>query len=274
MILTAIVGASLAISGATLQGLFRNPLADAGLIGVTAGASLGATLWIVLIGSGMFSIWGLPIAAFTGGIVVTLLVYQIARTGGRVLTVTLLLSGIAFNSIAGAGIGLMTFMADEEQLRSLTFWLLGSFGGATWQVILANLPIALIGFCILLPLAQPLNVITLGESEAFHLGLSVDQLKRRAVFGAALSVGAAVSAAGGIGFVGLIIPHLLRLIAGPDHRFILPASVLAGSILLVAADTLARTIVAPMELPIGIITGILGGPFFLWLLIQYKRDII
>lgn len=274
VILTAIVGASLAISGATLQGLFRNPLADAGLIGVTAGASLGATLWIVLIGSGMFSIWGLPIAAFTGGIVVTLLVYQIARTGGRVLTVTLLLSGIAFNSITGAGIGLMTFMADEEQLRSLTFWLLGSFGGATWQVILANLPIALIGFCILLPLAQPLNVITLGESEAFHLGLSVDQLKRRAVFGAALSVGAAVSAAGGIGFVGLIIPHLLRLIGGPDHRFILPASVLAGSILLVAADTLARTIVAPMELPIGIITGILGGPFFLWLLIQYKRDIL
>ena len=274
VILSAIVGSLLAISGATLQGIFRNPLADPGLVGVTAGASLGAALWIVLIGSGIFSIWGLPIAAFTGGILVTVLVYQIARTAGRVLTITLLLSGIAFNSIAGAGIGLMTFIADEEQLRSLTFWLLGSFGGATWQLILVSLPLSILGLLCLLPLSQLLNAMTLGESEAFHLGISVNRLKRRAVFGAALSVGAAVSAAGGIGFVGLVVPHLLRLVGGPDHRFVLPSSALAGAILLVFADTLARTAVSPMELPIGIITGALGGPFFLWLLIQHKRDIL
>ena len=159
VILSAIVGSLLAISGATLQGIFRNPLADPGLVGVTAGASLGAALWIVLIGSGIFSIWGLPIAAFTGGILVTVLVYQIARTAGRVLTITLLLSGIAFNSIAGAGIGLMTFIADEEQLRSLTFWLLGSFGGATWQLMLVSLPLSLLGLLCLLPLSQSLNAM-------------------------------------------------------------------------------------------------------------------
>ena len=274
VLLAAIVGASLAISGATLQGIFRNPLADPGLIGVTAGASLGAALWIVLVGSGVFGIWGLPIASFTGGITVTILVYKIAQTAGKVLTTTLLLSGIAFNSIAGAGIGLMTFIADEEQLRSLTFWLLGSFGGATWPLIAANLPLAIVGLILLLPLAQSLNVVTLGEAEAGHLGISMSGLKRRAVFGVALSVGAAVSAAGGIGFVGLIVPHLLRLIGGPDHRFVLPASALSGAILLIFADSLARTMISPMELPIGIITGIFGGPFFLWLLIQYKRDIL
>ena len=202
VILAAIVGAVLAISGATLQGIFRNPLADPGLIGVTAGAGLGAAFWIVLVGSGFLGIWGVPVAAFAGGILVTIGVWKIAQTQERIPTVTLLLAGIALNSFAGAGIGLMTFLADEEQLRSLTFWLLGGFGGATWRAIAVTLPIAIIGAVVLFRLARALNAMSLGESEAYHLGVSTETLKRWAVFGVALTVGAAVSAAGGIGFRG------------------------------------------------------------------------
>ena len=214
VVLSAVVGAMLAISGATLQGIFRNPLADPGLIGVTAGAGLGATLWIVLIGGGALGIWGLPLAAFGCGILVTVSVWKIAEERGRVRTLTLLLAGIALNSFAGAGIGLMTFLADDEQLRSLTFWLLGGFGGATWPVVFVTLPIAIIGLLVLLRQAAALNAMSLGESEAYHLGVSTETLKRWSVFGVALTVGAAVSAAGGIGFVGLVVPHLLRLLGG------------------------------------------------------------
>ena len=274
VILSAIVGAVLAISGATLQGIFRNPLADPGLIGVTAGAGLGAALWIVLVGSGFLGIWGVPIAAFTGGILVTIGVWKIAQTQESVPTVTLLLAGIALNSFAGAGIGLMTFLADEEQLRSLTFWLLGGFGGATWRAIAVTFPVALIGAVVLFRLARALNAMTLGESEAYHLGVSTESLKRWAVFGVALSVGAAVSAAGGIGFVGLIVPHLLRLLGGADHRYVLPGSAIGGAILLVLADLFARTVAIPAELPVGVVTALLGGPFFLWLLLRFKREVV
>lgn len=274
VILSAIVGAVLAISGATLQGIFRNPLADPGLFGVTAGAGLGAALWIVLVGSGFLGIWGVPIAAFTGGILVTIGVWKIAQTQESVPTVTLLLAGIALNSFAGAGIGLMTFLADEEQLRSLTFWLLGGFGGATWRAIAVTFPVALIGAVVLFRLARALNAMTLGESEAYHLGVSTESLKRWAVFGVALSVGAAVSAAGGIGFVGLIVPHLLRLMGGADHRYVLPGSAIGGAILLVSADLFARTVAIPAELPVGVVTALLGGPFFLWLLLRFKREVV
>ena len=264
----------MAISGATLQGIFRNPLADPGLICVTAGAGLGAAFWIVLVGSGLLGIWGVPIAAFTGGILVTIGVWKIAQTQESVPTVTLLLAGIALNSFAGAGIGLMTFLADEEQLRSLTFWLLGGFGGATWRAIAVTLPVALIGAVVLFRLARALNAMTLGESEAYHLGVSTESLKRWAVFGVALSVGAAVSAAGGIGFVGLIVPHLLRLMGGADHRYVLPGSAIGGAILLVSADLFARTVAIPAELPVGVVTALLGGPFFLWLLLRFKREVV
>ena len=274
VILSAIVGAVLAISGATLQGIFRNPLADPGLIGVTAGAGLGAALWIVLVGSGFLGIWGVPIAAFTGGILVTIGVWKIAQTQESVPTVTLLLAGIALNSFAGAGIGLMTFLADEEQLRSLTFWLLGGFGGATWRAIAVTFPVAVTGAAVLFRLARALNAMTLGESEAYHLGISTESLKRWAVFGVALSVGAAVSAAGGIGFVGLIVPHLLRLMGGADHRYVLPGSAIGGAILLVLADLFARTVAIPAELPVGVVTALLGGPFFLWLLLRFKREVV
>lgn len=273
VVLSAVVGAMLAISGATLQGIFRNPLADPGLIGVTAGAGLGATLWIVLIGSGVLGVWGLPLAAFACGMLVTIGVWKIAASQGSVSTVTLLLAGIALNSFAGAGIGIMTFLADDEQLRSLTFWLLGGFGGATWPVVFITLPIAVIGMFVLLRLAAALNAMSLGESEAYHLGVSTESLKRWAIFGVALIVGAAVSAAGGIGFVGLVVPHLIRLIGGADHRYVLPGSAVGGAILLVLADLLARTVVVPAELPVGIVTALLGGPFFLWLLLRFKREV-
>ncbi|MDE0297855.1 MAG: iron ABC transporter permease [Candidatus Poribacteria bacterium] len=274
VILATIVGAALAISGATLQGIFRNPLADPGLIGVTAGAGLGAAIWIVLFGGGFLGIWGVPVAAFTGGILVTIGVWTIAQTQERVPTLTLLLAGIALNSFAGAGIGLMTFLADEEQLRSLTFWLLGGFGGATWRAIAVTLPIAIIGAVVLFRLARALNAMSLGESEAYHLGVSTETLKRWAVFGVALAVGAAVSAAGGIGFVGLIVPHLLRLIGGADHRYVLPGSAIGGAALLVTADLFARTVAIPAELPVGVVTALLGGPFFLWLLLRFKREVV
>ena len=273
VVLSSVVGAMLAISGATLQGIFRNPLADPGLIGVTAGAGLGATLWIVLIGSGALGVWGLPFAAFACGMLVTIGVWKIAASQGSVSTVTLLLAGIALNSFAGAGIGIMTFLADDEQLRSLTFWLLGGFGGATWPVVFITLPIAVIGMFVLLRLAAALNAMSLGESEAYHLGVSTESLKRWAIFGVALIVGAAVSAAGGIGFVGLVVPHLIRLIGGADHRYVLPGSAVGGAILLVLADLLARTVVVPAELPVGIVTALIGGPFFLWLLLRFKREV-
>ena len=273
VVLAALVGAMLAISGTTLQGIFRNPLAAPGLIGITAGAGLGASLWIVLIGGGALGIWGLPIAAFACGMVVTIGVWKISETQGKVHTVTLLLAGIALNSLAGACIGLMTFLADDEQLRSLTFWLLGGFGGATWSVVLVTLPIAIVGLFVLLQQASALNAISLGESEAYHLGVPTESLKRISVFGVALTVGAAVSAAGGIGFVGLVVPHLLRLMGGADHRYVLPGSALGGAILLILADLFSRNVVVPAELPVGVVTALIGGPFFLWLLIRFKREV-
>lgn len=273
VVLAALVGAMLAISGTTLQGIFRNPLADPGLIGVTAGAGLGASLWIVLIGGGALGMWGLPIAAFACGMFVTIGVWKISETQGKVHTVTLLLAGIALNSLAGACIGLMTFLADDEQLRSLTFWLLGGFGGATWHVVLVTLPITIMGLFVLLQQASALNAISLGESEAYHLGVPIESLKRWSVFGVALTVGAAVSAAGGIGFVGLVVPHLLRLMGGADHRYVLPGSALGGAILLILADLFSRTVVIPAELPVGVVTALIGGPFFLWLLIRFKREV-
>ncbi|MFI8745232.1 FecCD family ABC transporter permease [Pseudomonas sp. NPDC077186] len=267
------VGMVLALCGVAMQGLFRNPLADPGLVGVSSGAALGAALAIV--GGAAFG--GLPEAfapyllsacAFVGGLLVTALVYRLGRRDGQTSVATMLLAGIALTALAGAAIGLFTYLADDATLRTLTFWNLGSLNGASyarlWPLLLATAAVAL-----WLPRrARALNALLLGESEARHLGFEVERLKRELVFCTALGVGAAVAAAGLIGFIGLVVPHLMRLLVGPDHRLLLPASALAGASLLLLADLAARLVLAPAELPIGIVTALIGAPFFLYLLVR------
>ncbi|MDX5994282.1 iron chelate uptake ABC transporter family permease subunit [Pseudomonas alcaliphila] len=270
------VGMVLALCGVAMQGLFRNPLADPGLVGVSSGAALGAA--VAIVGGAAFG--GLPEAfapyllsacAFVGGLLVTALVYRLGRCDGQTNVATMLLAGIALTALAGAAIGLFTYLADDATLRTLTFWNLGSLNGASyarlWPLLLATLAVAL-----WLPRrARALNALLLGESEARHLGFDVERLKRELVFCTALGVGAAVAAAGLIGFIGLVVPHLMRLLVGPDHRLLLPASALAGASLLLLADLVARLALAPAELPIGIVTALIGAPFFLYLLVRGRN---
>lgn len=274
ILLAALVGAALALSGASLQGLFRNPLAEPGLIGVTSGASLGAASWIVFFSQHIASPLGLPAAAFIGALGAVGVIWLVANGVGTMTTVTLILAGIAMNSLVFAGIGLLTFLSSDEQLRNITFWMLGGLGGATWRALAASFPFMVLGYWMLHRLGGSLNALSLGESEAFHIGVSPRAVRRRVIVGAALLVGAAVSVAGGIGFIGLVIPHLLRLWIGADHRWLLPASMLGGAFLLVLADLAARTVVAPVELPVGIVTALLGGPFFLWLLVRQRKAVL
>lgn len=267
------VGAVLALSGVAMQGLFRNPLADPGLVGVSSGAALGAAMAIV----GGAWLGGLPEAiapyllsasAFAGGLVVTALVYRLGSRNGQTSVSTMLLAGIALTALAGAVIGLFTYLADDATLRTLTFWNLGSLNGASysrlWPLLLVTVAVGL----WLPKRAKALNALLLGESEARHLGFEVERVKRELVFCTALGVGAAVAAAGMIGFIGLVVPHLVRLLVGPDHRVLLPASAMAGAALLLFADVLARLVLAPAELPIGIVTALIGAPFFLYLLLR------
>jgi iron complex transport system permease protein len=212
----------------------------------------------------------LPLAAFAGGLAATWLVYRLATRDGRTAVATLLLAGVALGAVAGAGTGLLLFLADDAQLRSVTFWSLGSLGGATWTALAGVAPLLLLALLVALALARPLNALLLGEAEAFHLGVRVERAKRMAVGVAALGVGAAVAVSGVIGFVGLVVPHLGRLALGPDHRRLLPASALLGAALLLLADLAARTVAAPAELPIGILTALVGAPFFLWLLLRER----
>ncbi|MES2664632.1 MAG: iron ABC transporter permease [Pseudomonadota bacterium] len=269
-----LIGAALAVSGALMQGLFRNPLADPGTVGVGAGASLGAVTAIVLGGTLPFGIGAaqgghlVSVLAFGGGWVVTLVLYRIATRGGQTSVATMLLAGIALAALAMALTGIMIFLADDRQLRDLTFWGLGSLAGASWAKILAATPLilpVLIGAPLL---ARGLNGLALGEAQAAHMGVPVERIKRLAVLGVAAATGAAVAVSGGIGFVGIVVPHLLRLATGPDHRPLLPNAALLGATLLICADMIARSIVAPAELPIGIITAALGAPVFLWILLR------
>lgn len=267
----AMVGASLAIAGAALQGIFRNPLADPGVIGVSAGASLGAVLSI-LVGITMFGRFSTPIAAFVAGLGTAMLVYMLARFQGRTEVVTLILTGVALNSIAGALTGFMITIANDAQLRSITFWQLGSIGGATWNSVTAMAPFAIAGFILLPRWGSALNLFVLGEKEARHLGISTEQVRLGVIIVASMVTGASVAFTGTISFVGLVVPHAIRLAAGPDHRVLLPASALAGASLLVLTDLLARTVATPLEVPIGVVTALIGGPFFLFLLTRTRRQ--
>lgn len=272
IIMAIIAGASLAISGAVLQGLFRNPLADPGLIGITTGAGFGISLWIVFGGDSLFSELSIVLIAFFSGLGVTFLVWKIALYQGSTIIAVLLLSGVALNSIFGAGIGIMTFIAEDEQLRDITFWLLGSLGGITWKTIITSFPIIFLGIYIIIRKHREIDVFSLGENEAYHLGISTQKLKREIMIGTALCVGASVSVVGGVGFIGLMVPHILRLLGGSLNKYLLISSSLGGAIILLLADTFARTIFSPIEIPVGTVTAFLGGPFFIWLLIKQKTN--
>ncbi|MDD0972531.1 FecCD family ABC transporter permease [Pseudomonas fontis] len=267
------VGAVLALSGVAMQGLFRNPLADPGLVGVSGGAALGAAIAIVggsMLGGMAPAIepYVLSACAFSGGLIVTAVVYRFGRSNGQTNVATMLLAGVALTAMAGAGVGLFTYLADDATLRTLTFWNLGSLNGASYQRLWPLL-IVTVGVALWLPRrAAALNAMLLGESEARHLGFDIERIKLELVLCTALGVGAAVAAAGLIGFIGLVVPHLMRLLVGPDHRVLLPASLLAGAGLLLLADLIARLLLAPAELPIGIVTALIGAPFFLFLLVR------
>lgn len=279
VIMGVLIGAALAVSGAVMQGLFRNPLADPGLVGVSAGSSLGAVSVIVLGATmlapltAMFGNYTLPLAAFVGGLVTTLILYRISTRQGRTSVATMLLAGIALAALAMALTGILIFLADDRQLRDLTFWGLGSLAGATWQKIGAIGPIIVLALAATPFLARGLNALALGEATANHLGVPVQRLKYVAIIAVSAAVGASVAVSGGIGFVGIVVPHLLRLLIGPDNRYLLPASALLGACMLLLADAVSRTIVAPAELPIGIVTAIVGAPFFLWILLR-RRGIL
>ncbi len=272
--LAAVIGAVLGISGAAMQALFRNPLVDPGLLGTSSGAALGAVGAIVL-GAGLaLPAWTgtllVPVAAFGGALLATLLALRLGGAAARVDGVLLLLAGIAINALSGAAVGLLTHVATDAQLRAVTFWSLGSLGGASWKVLATAAAPSLLTLLLLLGMARPLNAMLLGEREAFHLGLDTGRIRRRVVLAAALGVGAGVSTAGIIGFVGLLSPSLTRLWLGPDLRALLPASALFGATLLVLADLLARTLTAPAEIPVGILTSALGAPVFVMLLARRR----
>jgi iron complex transport system permease protein len=275
-VLGLLTGAALAVSGAVMQGLFRNPLADPGLIGVSGGAALGTALVIVLGDSVLASVlaplgrWGQPLGGLTGGFIATLVLHALATRDGTTSIATVLLGGIALGAFAGALTGLLVFVANDQQLRDLTFWTLGSLSGASWPKIAMQVPfLAAAGLCLPL-LAHPLNALLLGEAEAFHIGAQVERTKRLSLFAVASAVGASVSAVGIIGFVGVLVPHLVRLLAGPDHRVVLPGSALLGGVLLLLSDTVARTAAAPADIPVGIVTAAIGAPCFFWLLLRHR----
>lgn len=270
------VGAALAVAGTLMQGLFRNPLADPGIVGVGAGAGLGAVLAIVLGGllPPAVAAWTghhlVPLAAFLGGWIATLILARAAMAGGRTSVATLLLAGIALGALAGAATGVLTFLADDRQLRDLTFWSMGSLAGASWAKIATALPLILPVLLLAPALARALNALALGEAQAAHMGIAVERTKRLTILATAAAAGAATAIAGGIGFIGIVVPHLLRLATSPDHRTLLPHAALLGGTLLVAADMAARTLTAPAELPIGIVTATIGAPVFLWILLRRR----
>nr|WP_246591297.1 iron ABC transporter permease [Aminobacter anthyllidis] len=279
IVMGMLVGAALAVSGAVMQGLFRNPLADPGLVGVSAGAGLGAVSVIVLGATvlapltALLGSYALPFAAFGGGLLTTIILYNVATRQGRTSIATMLLAGIALGAMAMALTGVLVYIADDRQLRDLTFWQLGSLAGATWLKIAGAGPIIILALATTPFMAKGLNALALGEATASHLGVPVQRLKYVAIVAVSAAIGASVAVSGGIGFVGIVVPHLLRLAIGPDNRYLLPASALLGACLLLLADAVSRTIVAPAELPIGIVTAAVGGPFFLWILLR-KRGVV
>ena len=263
--LAIVVGAALATAGALMQGVFGNPLAEPALVGVSSGAAVGASTVIVL-GIEFMGSWTIAIAAFVTGLITTLAVYALSRSDGRTEVVTLVLTGVAVNAVAFAVIAFFTFVADPQAREQIIFWQLGSLNGARWQSLSAAAPLAVVGLITALVLARRLDLLSLGERTARHLGVDVERLRMTVVVVIALLVGSGVAFTGIIGFLGLVVPHLIRMIAGPGHRVLVPASALAGAVVLVTADLVARTAIENADLPLGMLTALVGGPFFFWLL--------
>lgn len=279
-LLCMLVGAILALCGTVMQGLFRNPLAEPGIIGVSAGASLGAALAIVLFAEvsqqypQFMNLAAVPVFAFLGGALTTVLVYKLGTSKMGTSVTIMLLAGVAVSALSGAGIGYMSFVADDQMLRDLSLWSMGSLAGANWSGILLCATTLLLLMTIFTGKAMALNALLLGEAEAAHLGIPVQRLKRQLILLTAVGVGVTVSVSGMIGFIGLVIPHLGRMLSGPDHRTLLPISALMGALLLTLADMFSRVVVAPAELPVGIVTALIGAPFFIYLLFQQKGKIL
>lgn len=273
-LLAGLVGALLGISGAAMQGIFRNPLADPSLIGVTAGASLGASLVIAGVGSGIHGLTGLTLVsagAFIGGMLAVILVYRLASSENGTSVATMLLAGIAITALAGAMSNILELFSSNEVLRRISLWRMGGLDGADYSRVALAAAIFLVVMTVLPRYATALNAFLLGESEARYLGVDVERTKTGIVLLVAIAVGASVAMAGTIAFVGLVVPHIIRLLIGPDHRYLLPASAIAGALLLISADIIARTLIAPTELPVGIVTACIGVPFFISLL-HRRRD--
>ena len=270
VVLAGVVGAALAASGLVFQGMFRNPLADPAIIGVSSGAALGAIAVIVVAGSAAADGFGVPMAAFAAALLTAFVVYRLARIGPAVQVATLLLAGIAVAAIISSIMSLVMSFSGE-QVRDIYAWLLGGLVGQGWGAIGAVMPLVVLGTVAAALTSHDLNLMSLGEERAAQLGVEVDRLKRRSIAIGSLLAACAVSVAGVIGFVGLMTPHLLRLVVGADHRRLLPAVLLAGPTLLILADLIARTALAPQEIPVGVVTALLGGPFFLFLLRREGR---
>jgi iron complex transport system permease protein len=270
VLLAAVVGAGLAVAGAVFQALFRNPMADPAIIGVSSGAALGAIIVILAGGGAAFAGMGVSAAAFAGALAVAFLVYRLARLGPAIQVATLLLAGIAVAAVISAAITLIMAF-DGQQIRSIYFWLLGGLGERGWTSLIAASPLVLVGVAAAVGSAGDLNLAALGEERSAQLGLEVERFKRLMLATGSLLAAAAVSVAGLIGFVGLMTPHILRLVVGPDHRRLIPASVLGGASFMILADLAARTAIRPEEIPVGAVTAILGGPFFLYLLRRERK---
>lgn len=280
VVMAILIGGALAVSGTCLQGMFKNPLATPSLIGVTSGASLFAAITIVL-GSSIrpyipeiYQYSLISIMAFAGAMLTMIFVYRISSSGGKTNIVIMLLAGVAISALAGAITGFLTYLSEDEELRNLTFWMLGSLAGATWLKNGIIAFVTIIACMLLITKGKDLNAMMLGEKDAAHLGIPVEKLKKRIVILTALMVGVCVAFAGAIGFVGLIVPYILRLIFHSNYRIILPLSIILGSILLLGADTLSRTVVAPTELPIGVLTAFMGAPVFIAILIRFKKSFV
>ncbi|MFC4076389.1 FecCD family ABC transporter permease [Salinithrix halophila] len=276
VLLAALVGAALAGSGAVFQGLLKNPLADPYILGVSSGAGLGAAIAIFTgWGVAWLGEWAVPVWAFLLGSCALVSVLQLARLGGAMRTDTLILAGVVVQAFFGAMLTYVIAMASAVEIQRIQYWLMGSVALREWKDALVVLPFLFGGMAVVWLLSKPLNLFALGERSAAHLGVSVERTRLLLLLAATLMTAAAVSVSGTIGFVGLIIPHIIRMMTGPDHRVLLPISALAGAVFLVWADTLARTVMDPRELPIGVITAMVGGPFFAWQLKRYalgRRD--